>query len=200
MIMSRDVYDGIRLASAEDIPSILTLIEPLEARGVLIKRPPDVLARDVDSGYYYVYTRDDTLLACAQLKRYSASHALGVPCADPPLCVSRAHAQDKLWCEQAVKMGYDSIQIARPHLPCLEDRCLMSPPGWLTELAICKGRCMTEAVYDACPPGIELRTAKGEQCNCPSGAPLLNCGANSTLYGRPDHGTQVMSALKCIEQ
>ena len=132
--------------------------------------------------------------------RYSASHALGVPCADPPLCVSRAHAQDKLWCEQAVKMGYDSIQIARPHLPCLEDRCLMSPPGWLTELAICKGRCMTEAVYDACPPGIELRTAKGEQCNCPSGAPLLNCGANSTLYERPDHGTQVMSALKCIEQ
>ena len=43
--------------------------------GVLIKRPPEVLARDVDSGYYYVYTRDDTLLACAQLKRYSTEHA-----------------------------------------------------------------------------------------------------------------------------
>ena len=32
-------------------------------------------ARDVHVGYYYVYTRDDTLLACAQLKRYSSSHA-----------------------------------------------------------------------------------------------------------------------------
>ena len=74
-LITRDVYDGIRLAAAEDIPNILTLIEPLETRGVLVKRAPEVLARDVDSGYYYVYTRDDTLLACAQLKRYSATHA-----------------------------------------------------------------------------------------------------------------------------
>ena len=74
-LVSRDMYDGIRLATAGDVPKILNLIEPLEARGVLIKRPPEVLARDVDMGYYYVYTRDDTLLACAQLKRYSASHA-----------------------------------------------------------------------------------------------------------------------------
>ena len=74
-LMSRDVYDGIRLATAADIPKILQLIEPLEARGILVKRPPEILARDVDSGYYYVYTRDDTLLATAQLKRYSASHA-----------------------------------------------------------------------------------------------------------------------------
>jgi amino-acid N-acetyltransferase len=58
-----------------DVPAILDLIEPLEAKGVLVKRPPEVLARDVHSGFYYVYTRDDTLLACAQLKRYSATHA-----------------------------------------------------------------------------------------------------------------------------
>ena len=32
-LISRDVYDGIRLATAADIPGILTLIEPLEARG-----------------------------------------------------------------------------------------------------------------------------------------------------------------------
>ena len=42
---------------------------------MLIKRPPEVLARDVHMGYYYVYTRDNTLLACAQLKRYSSTHA-----------------------------------------------------------------------------------------------------------------------------
>ena len=50
-------------------------LAPLEAAGVLIKRPPEVLARDVHMGYYYVYTRDDSLLAVAQLKRYSESHA-----------------------------------------------------------------------------------------------------------------------------
>lgn len=74
-LVARDVYDGIRLASAADVPKIIQLIEPLEAKGVLIKRPQEVLARDVDLGYYYVYMRDDTLLACAQLKRYSDSHA-----------------------------------------------------------------------------------------------------------------------------
>ena len=74
-LISRDVYDGIRLATAADVPNIIDLIEPLEARGILIRRPPEVLARDVHSGFYYVYTRDDTLLACAQLKRYSSTHA-----------------------------------------------------------------------------------------------------------------------------
>jgi len=74
-LISRDVYDGIRLATAGDIPKIQSLIQPLEAMGVLIHRPPEVLARDVDAGYYYVHTRDDTLLACAQLKRYSDTHA-----------------------------------------------------------------------------------------------------------------------------
>ena len=33
-LISRDVYDGIRLAVAGDIPSILDLIAPLEAAGV----------------------------------------------------------------------------------------------------------------------------------------------------------------------
>ena len=74
-LISRDVYDGIRLAQASDIPNILDLIAPLEAAGVLVKRQPEVLARDVHMGYYYVYTRDNTLLACAQLKRYSSEHA-----------------------------------------------------------------------------------------------------------------------------
>ena len=74
-LISRDVYDGIRLATDADVPAILSLIEPLEARGVLVKRPPETLARDVHVGYYYVYTRDDSLLAVAQLKRYADTQA-----------------------------------------------------------------------------------------------------------------------------
>jgi amino-acid N-acetyltransferase len=74
-LVSRDVYDGIRLATASDVPSILELIEPLERQGVLIKRTPEMVAREVHMGYYYVYTRDSSLLAVSQLKRYSATHA-----------------------------------------------------------------------------------------------------------------------------
>ena len=54
------------------MPGIRKLIEPLQAKGILVERSPEVLARDVHLGFYYVFTRDDTLLACAQLKRYSA--------------------------------------------------------------------------------------------------------------------------------
>jgi hypothetical protein len=123
--------------------------------------------------------------------RASASHALGIPCPDPPLCRSMNHPQDKFWCTKAREKGYNSIQIARPHLPCLEDKCLKGPPGWLTELLVCSDKCCKEVVNDACPPDdVELWADGDRPCHCPSGSAHLNCGANSTLFGRPDDGKQ----------
>ena len=37
-LISRDLYDGIRLAMPEDTPGILEMIRPLEAQGVLVQR------------------------------------------------------------------------------------------------------------------------------------------------------------------
>jgi amino-acid N-acetyltransferase len=83
-LISRDVYEGIRLATAADVPSMSALIDPLAAAGVLVERPPDVLTRDVEAGFYYVYVRDNMLLACAHLKRYSETHAeMGCFCVSP---------------------------------------------------------------------------------------------------------------------
>jgi amino-acid N-acetyltransferase len=83
-LISRDVYEGIRLATAADVPSMNALIEPLIAAGVLVERPADVLTRDVEAGFYYVYVRDNVLLACAHLKRYSETHAeMGCFCVAP---------------------------------------------------------------------------------------------------------------------
>ena len=83
-LISRDVYEGIRLATAADVPSINGLIEPLAAAGVLVERPPEILTRDVEAGFYYVYMRDNVLLACAHLKRFSETHAeIGCFCVSP---------------------------------------------------------------------------------------------------------------------
>jgi amino-acid N-acetyltransferase len=83
-LISRDVYEGIRLATAADVPSIYALIEPLAADGVLVGRSLEDLTRDVEAGFYYVYVRDEVLLACAHLKRYSETHAeMGCFCVAP---------------------------------------------------------------------------------------------------------------------
>jgi amino-acid N-acetyltransferase len=43
-----------------------------------------MLTRDVEAGFYYVYMRDNVLLACAHLKRYSETHAeMGCFCVTP---------------------------------------------------------------------------------------------------------------------
>jgi amino-acid N-acetyltransferase len=83
-LISRDLYDGIRLAMPEDTPGILEMIRPLEAQGVLVQRDEQEVLRDVYRGFYYVYTRDSALLATAMLKRYSPTSAeLGCLVVDP---------------------------------------------------------------------------------------------------------------------
>jgi len=67
-LISRDLYDGIRQATIEDITGILDLCAPLIKQGFLVDRPPDQVEKTINS--YYVYTRDSTILACAQLMRY----------------------------------------------------------------------------------------------------------------------------------
>ena len=74
-LISRDLYDGIRLATPADVPQIVELIAPLERKGVLVTRDRGALARDVHKGFYYVFTRDTLILGCANLKRYTPEMA-----------------------------------------------------------------------------------------------------------------------------
>ena len=124
--------------------------------------------------------------------RVDASRELNLSCADPPMCHEPNTVQDKLYCERAVAMGYDSIQFARPHLPCLVEQCLSGPPGWTSELVMCTGGCMTQPVPGACPPpGVKLkRSDDSGPCTCSNNSDALNCGAGAKLYGRFDDGNQ----------
>jgi amino-acid N-acetyltransferase len=72
-LISRDLYEGIRRATVHDISGIVDLISPLIRMGTLVDRPRDKLEKDIDG--YYVYTRDNLVLACAQLKRFENGFA-----------------------------------------------------------------------------------------------------------------------------
>ena len=68
LMISRDLYEGVRQATAKDVPAILSLIKPLEARKILVTRPPSQVADEVDK--FIVFERDGEVLACCQLEQY----------------------------------------------------------------------------------------------------------------------------------
>lgn len=72
-LVSGDLYEGIRRASVNDVAGIYELISPLIKMGTLIDRPRAVLEKDVDT--YYVYTRDNHIVACGQLKKFEEGFA-----------------------------------------------------------------------------------------------------------------------------
>ncbi|CAN0010501.1 unnamed protein product, partial [Ectocarpus fasciculatus] len=73
LLISRDIYDGIRPANPMDIPGIREIIAPLEKKGILVPRMPEQLEADINE--FFVITRDETVLGVAFFKRYGPDHA-----------------------------------------------------------------------------------------------------------------------------
>lgn len=72
-LVSKDIYEGIRQANVNDVTGIYELISPLIKAGTLVDRPKAVLEKDIEN--YYVYTRDNLVVACGQLKKFEDSFA-----------------------------------------------------------------------------------------------------------------------------
>ena len=72
-LISGDLYEGIRRANVNDVAGIHDLISPLIQMGTLVDRPRATLEKDVDM--YYVYTRDNHIVACGQLKQFEDGFA-----------------------------------------------------------------------------------------------------------------------------
>jgi amino-acid N-acetyltransferase len=73
LMVCGDLYDGIRQANVMDVSGIYDLISPLIKLGTLIDRPKSVLEKDIEQ--YYVYTRDNHIVACGQLKLFENGFA-----------------------------------------------------------------------------------------------------------------------------
>jgi amino-acid N-acetyltransferase len=64
-LVAVEAFEGMRVASGRDLPGIVGLIRPLEARGVLVPRSRERLEREID--HFVVLERDGLVVACAAL-------------------------------------------------------------------------------------------------------------------------------------
>lgn len=73
LLISGDLYEGIRRGNVNDVAGIHDLIAPLIQMGTLVDRPKATLEKDIDN--YFVYTRDNHIVACGQLKQFEEGFA-----------------------------------------------------------------------------------------------------------------------------
>jgi amino-acid N-acetyltransferase len=68
IMINQNDYDLVRQATIDDIGGILSLLEPLEAEGSLVKRPREQLEMEID--LFTVVERDGMIIGCAALYPY----------------------------------------------------------------------------------------------------------------------------------
>ncbi len=64
-MVSAENLEALREATADDVGGLLKLIEPLEADGTLVKRPREVIEREID--HFTVLEHDGLIFGCAAL-------------------------------------------------------------------------------------------------------------------------------------
>src|SRR3954468_1675315 len=64
-MITPEPLESIRAATAEDVPGILQILDPLEQQGILVRRSPEQLERDI--GHFFVLEADGNILGCAAL-------------------------------------------------------------------------------------------------------------------------------------
>jgi amino-acid N-acetyltransferase len=77
-MVHRDSYETIRRARIDDVGGILELIEPLEEKGVLVRRSRELLEQEI--GHFTVMEIDGTIIACAALYPFVQQNAGELAC------------------------------------------------------------------------------------------------------------------------
>lgn len=77
-LIAHDHYEQLRQACSDDINGILALIEPLEERGLLVKRSRVVLENDID--HFTVIERDGMIVACVAFYIYTEQRMGEIAC------------------------------------------------------------------------------------------------------------------------
>ena len=80
LMVSRDIYDGVRGAHMGDIGSLLRLIRPLETKGILVHRSQESIESAIRAGEFTVVERDGVVIACAMLTLYDDEQAAEIGC------------------------------------------------------------------------------------------------------------------------
>ncbi len=70
LMISRDLYDGVRPARSSDTDSLMRLVTPLVDMGILVRRSREKIERAILGGEFTVVERDGIVIACASLTLY----------------------------------------------------------------------------------------------------------------------------------
>ncbi|OQR98754.1 amino-acid acetyltransferase [Achlya hypogyna] len=73
LMLSKDLYEGVRMAKTSDIPSIMRLIQPLLDQDILVSRSQEQIESNVQM--FTVVERDGAIIACAALQPYENNFA-----------------------------------------------------------------------------------------------------------------------------
>ncbi|KAF0690652.1 Aste57867_17958 [Aphanomyces stellatus] len=73
IMISKDMYEGVRMARSTDIPSIMRLIQPMLDEDILVSRSQEQIESNVHM--FTVVERDGAIIACCTLQPYENNFA-----------------------------------------------------------------------------------------------------------------------------
>ncbi len=77
-LITAETYEGLRQATIDDVGGIIELIQPLEDRGMLVRRSREQLELEIQR--FSVIERDGMIIACAALYPYPEEHVGELTC------------------------------------------------------------------------------------------------------------------------
>lgn len=77
-LISGEAFEGVRVARHGDVAGLLELLEPLEEAGILVRRPREILERDIKQ--FIVTERDGLVVGCSALYLYEAESMAELAC------------------------------------------------------------------------------------------------------------------------
>ncbi|WP_416307060.1 amino-acid N-acetyltransferase [Neptunicella sp. SCSIO 80796] len=109
-LISQNYYEQLRGATIDDVGGILKLINPLEEKGILVKRSRELLENEIER--FTVIERDGTIIACAALYPYYEEKCAELACVATHQDYRGANRGERLMdaiSDKARKMGLDRI-------------------------------------------------------------------------------------------
>lgn len=115
-MVSREPLETLRNASIEDVGTILQLIEPLEAEGILVRRNRELLEIEIDR--FIVFEHDGITIGCAALYPFSQDRMCELAClAVHPSYRNQGHGDRLLKTieERAIAQGSQKLFVLTTH-------------------------------------------------------------------------------------
>jgi len=103
-------YDQIRAATIDDVAGIFALIQPLEDKGLLVRRSRELLEQEI--GNFIVDARDGAILACAALYPFPDEKTAELACVAVHPSYGRQGRGERLLAnaeKRALELGLDSL-------------------------------------------------------------------------------------------